>query len=626
MLRKINVAIRPPLVSVLGMSQPSISYTQAPPPSQPDLTFRFEDWMNLFAKREHDALCKRFLEILSHFQDANMIVVSEQDQYYIDVFVKAFLAIFTEADFSIPDHYAHHFIASNHVLMNVVAISGFRTTDAHLAIVLPQQNNLIKILTLLNARCHTKVDRKIIFDLNAKAASLWYAHYACAYYGALQCKSGYENLREHFGFQHPQLEINEQIQEAYFGSTYAGDNLDQIVKPVVNRSARKTLLALPPITNKPDRKKIVVISGLWTSGTSVYRTYFECIKALKADYHLTFIGLHGRDSDHSIFDEVRSVGVKNGVLDFSAIQQNDFQVVLFPDIGMSDISILMANMQIAPIQVGLTGHPVSTFDSKVNYFISGAAVEIQESPEKHYSERLVLLPGMGMVHNVPLYTFRGLKKPAAAGSPLILNALCWSQKINHSYVQTLRKLIDRCDRPIKFRFFVGNSLDRASDRVPFTRNLSEQLGAEHVEIIPPLDYAAYMSTIEQGDITIDSHHFGGSNTVSDSLFCRVPTVTWNSDKWYGRIGSEMLRLIDLQECAADSEEEFLTITSRLVNDDDYRNQIRERTLAADLENTIYAKEEGKNFAKAIDSIIENHDQWQTDQISCVHVGETLTQR
>lgn len=496
--------------------------------------------------------------------------------------------------------------------MNLVAISSFRTTDAHLAIVLPQQNNLIKILTLLNARCLTKIDRKPIFDLNPAAASLWYAHYACGYYGSLQCKVGHENLREHFGFQHPQLEINEQIQEAYFGSTYAGDNLDQIVKPVVNRSARKKLSPLPPIINHPDKKKIALISGLWNPRTSVCRTYFECVKALKEHYHLTFIGLFGAESDLSIFDEVRDISIKNGSLDFSAIQNNDYQVILYPDIGMNEVSILLANLKIAPIQIGLTGHPVSTFESEVNYFISGAAVEIKEHPEKHYSERLVLLPGMGMVHNVPLYTYKGLKKPTAASSPILINALCWSQKINHDYINVLAKLIQHCERPVKIRFFVGNSLGRANDFIPFLRDMTAQLGEEHLQIMPPLDYETYMRTIEKGDITVDSYHFGGSNTVSDSLFCRVPTVTWNSDKWYGRIGSVMLGLIGLEECAVDTEEEFIAITARLVNDDAYRSEIRERLLAADLENTIYAKEEAKNFAKAIDYLIENHEQLQQD--------------
>jgi hypothetical protein len=586
--------------------------TQPPAPSI-DLSFRFEDWMRQFTNHEYDALSNRFLEILGHFNAFQITQLNPQDQYYIDVFVKSFLAIFSEQDFVVSDQHAHRFITANHVLMNLVAISSFRTTDAHLAIVLPQQNNLIKVLTLLNARCLTKIDRKPIFDLNPAAASLWYAHYACSYYGALQCKTGFENLREHFGFEHPLLEINEQIQEAYFGSTYAGDNLDQLVKPVVNRSARKKLSALAPITNHPDKKKIALISGLWNPRTSVCRNYMEYIKALQGHYHITLIDLNvAADTDTSIFDEVNHIRCNNNELDLSCVLNNDFQVIVFADIGMNDLSISLANLRLAPIQIAFLGHSVSTFGAYIDYFVSGSNVEIKDHPERNYSERLLLLPGMGVIHNKPIYTYKGLKKPAATGSELIINILSWSQKLNHRYIQVLVKLIERCERPVKFRILLGSSLGRANDFIPFSRDMIAQLGEEHLQIMPPLDYETYMRTIEKGDITIDSHHFGGCNTISDSLFCGVPTVTWNSDKWYGRIGSEMMRLVGLEECAADTEEEFLTITAKLVNDDVYRSAIRERVIAADLDNTIYSTEDAKHFLKAVDYLIENHEQLQQD--------------
>ncbi|MBC8126640.1 MAG: hypothetical protein H8M99_05780 [Gloeobacteraceae cyanobacterium ES-bin-144] len=585
---------------------------QIQPPTQPDLAFRSSDWMQQFVNREHDQLCKRFLQIIDQLNTMQFTAVDPQAQHYIDSFIKSFLAIFTEQDFVISEQYAHRLIASNHVLMNLVAISGFRTTDAHLAIVMPQQNNLIKVLTLFNARCLTKMDRKVIFDLNPRAASIWYSHYACAYYGALQCKVGYENLREHFAFQHPQLEIPEQIQEAYFGSTYAGDNLDQLVKPIVNSTVRKGLAHLPPIINTPDKKKVALISGLWNPRTSVCRNYMEFIKALKGHYHLTLINLNDQaNTDTSLFDDVRNVSRTNTGLDVSCVQNNDFQVVIFADIGMIDISILLANMRIAPIQMSFLGHSVSTFGAYIDYFVSGNEVEIKDHPEQNYSERLLLLPGMGVIHNKPIYTYKGLKKPTPTDAPILINALYWSQKINHRYVQVLAKLIERCDRQIKIRVFLGSSLSRANDRIPFIRDITEQLG-ESIEIMPPLEYEAYMTLIEQGDLTIDSHHFGGCNTISDSLFCRVPTVTWNSDKWYGRIGSAMLYRAGLHECAADTEEEFLTITARLVNDDAYRSEIRERILGLDLDSTIYATEDAKNFLKAIDYLIENHEQLQND--------------
>ena len=42
-----------------------------------------------------------------------------------------------------------------------------------------------------------------------------------------------------------------------------------------------------------------------------------------------------------------------------------------------------------------------------------------------------------------------------------------------------------------------------------------------------------------GDLCLDSYHFGGCNTIADGLYLRKPTVTWEGDKWYNRIGAQM---------------------------------------------------------------------------------------
>lgn len=103
------------------------------------------------------------------------------------------------------------------------------------------------------------------------------------------------------------------------------------------------------------------------------------------------------DLDIASFKEIKYVYFKDNCLNIDSIKENDFMVVYYPDIGMSPESIFLSNLRIAPIQICGTGHPVSTFGSEVDYFISGADVEILESAEKCYSERLILLPGLGAI-------------------------------------------------------------------------------------------------------------------------------------------------------------------------------------------------------------------------------------
>ena len=165
---------------------------------------------------------------------------------------------------------------------------------------------------------------------------------------------------------------------------------------------------------------------------------------------------------------------------------------------------------------------------------------------------------------------------------------------------------------VRFRVFPGGSINRQNDCVPFVRSLSELLGSEHVEVIPGIPYADYMARMEDGDLCLDSYHFGGCNTVADGLFLRKPTVTWEGDKWYSRIGSQMLRQAGLPELIATSEEQFLEITLRLINDDGHRQTVEEKLRRADLDATVFSKADAKYFRKAIDYLIANHAQLQQD--------------
>jgi hypothetical protein len=485
---------------------------------------------------------------------------------------------------------------------------------------------------------------------------VWYDAYAQIYRSGLVNPDVVANLQEHYAYQDARLEPNHEMQELYFGSTYVDGRCDRLIKPTVNRSVQQMARQRGVVIHStPDPKKIAVLSGNWHKNHSVYRNYAAYLDALKWHYHLTFfrLGRHGADPEVGVFDQVEQLDVVDGVLNIDLLRQNDFMVIYYPDIGMTPQSILLANLRLAPIQVTSPGHSVSTWGADIDYFISGADVELPNKPERNYSERLVLLPGCGVIHNRPLYEPRDRR---AQGPPFVLNCpwtranasrsadsarICvsiqaqfclygrhncsspkdfemrspcpWTaMKINHRFCLTLCKLIQGAKKWVRFRVFPGGSIARQNDYVPFVRSLSELLGSEHVEVMPGIAYADYMARLEDGDVCLDSYHFGGCNTVADGLYLRKPTVTWEGEKWYSRIGSQMLRQAGLPELIATNEEQYLEIVLRLINDDGYRQDIEEKLRRVDLDITVFSQADAKYFRKAIDYLIAHHEQLRQD--------------
>jgi hypothetical protein len=580
------------------------------PPAKP--SFNPAAMMDLYRTQKFEELATQFITVLDFMKRNTLFAVDPPAQYFVNSFMKIFLFLFTQPDFRVPEKYTRAFVLYNRTISNLAAISCFENTDAYLKILRDQSSNFVQVLTLFSARNTVTFDRKVLFDLQPELASLWYLEYGSIFYSAIASKIAQDNLQEHFNFSHPGLFIPQDVQEVFFGSTYVDGKCDRAIKTHINTSIRSFVKQLPPVINRPKRNKIAVLCANWKLGHSVYRNYYAYLQALKPKYHLTFfeLGQYAKQ-ETSLFDESYVINtLPNGLPNMAKLGDNEFQAAIYPDVGMCMESILLANRRVAPVQLCWPGHSVSTFGADIDYFVSGIDVELPVNPERNYSERLVLVPGMGVIHNKPLYEGQGLKKKT---DRFVINCSWNCQKINHTFVQILKKLIDRSEKNLTLRMFVGSSSSRANDHIPLYRDITSQLGAENVEIPFDLDYRRYMMLMEEGDLTLDSFHFGGCNTISDSLFLRIPTVSWGGEKWYNRIGPEMLRLVGMQECAVTNEEDYLNVALKLIHDDAYRADVRQRLVPVDLNNTIYSTADAKYFATALDYLIDNHETLRQDR-------------
>jgi hypothetical protein len=572
------------------------------------ITFSPRQFTELYARNAHDELSERFLDVLRYFEANFQSVLDDSLQRSIDAFVLNFLHLFSQADYVPNLKYAPEFIKHNPTLANLAALSVLKTTDPYLEIVRYQPNNLVKVLTLYSARNSVKFDRHELFRTNASLAASWYLAYGSLFHSGLLDAHVSENLKEHYAFQPAIFDPSERIADLYYGSSYLEGDCDRPIKTAINQWLQRTLETFQ-VRNKPDPKKIAVLSCLWWRGVSNHRTNSAYVEALR-DYDLTLFHVPmGWPVDTTHFREVKELSIVDGRLDAASLLDNDFALAFFPDIGMTSFSIWLANLRIAPIQVAATGHSVSTWGAKIDYYMSGADVETPDHPERYYSERLVLLPGCGAVHNAPDYKPIGRVKSVPE---FVINCPWSAQKVNYRFAGLLRQIVERADRPLRFRFFVGTSLKRHADYMPFVRELSARLAPAVVEVLPNLGYKDYMAFMEEGDMSMDAYPYGGCNTMADSLHLGKLMVAFEGDRWYNRIGPRMLRMIGLDELVASSDEGFIDLVLRLIRDDAYRSAIEERLLAADLQGTIFSRAEATSFRKAIEYLIANHERLERD--------------
>ena len=561
----------------------------------------------LYAARRFDVLANSLLEFLTHFERIHYFRLTDHNRRHVDALAANFLYFFAQPDFALPENTVDRFLELHPVIADFFAMSSFRNTDAYVRIVMRQPDNLAKVLILYNAYNTVRLKRDALFAANPQLASRWYLKFLQKFNTGCADRNSFDHLREHVAHVDDRLCLAnpDASIDAYFGSTYIDNQRDRFLKAKINELIRGAPFMPESIRNRSDPKSIGVFSSFWSPGHATYRAILPFIQALKPDYRLTLIQLGRPKEEHDadLFETVGHCRLAGGrLVGVEAFDPNDFLVALFTDIGMTAESILLSNMQIAPIQIAIHGHPVSTFGSRIGYWISGTETEVVEESHRNYSERLVLMPGAGLL---PTHLQYAPQHPKLHASPITINCPWAAQKVNYPQIARLRGIIESAGRPVKFRFFPGHAVQ--TGMIPFCRSLSEALGSEHVEVHRNVSYAEYAGLLEAAHFAIDSIPFGGYNTVVDTLFLGIPMVAYCGDRFYNRDAAFLLRRAGMGELVAETVDEYVRKIVRMIQDDEYREQLRDRLRQTDVTSLIFGHEDASYFRNAIDYLVANRE-------------------
>ena len=558
---------------------------------------------SLFDESKFEELSELLLSVCSYFQKKTWTALDQQRKEFIDHFAEVFGKIFVDPVFQPPEPLLRRFLSANAAIANLFALSKFETSDLFLEKLLEQQGApQIKGLVLYSARNKISLQLEEYFDSQASLSSLWYTHFFDLYTSALAGREAHQNFRNHLNFRHANLEFPRAISRMAYAATYIDQKHDRSFKELLNKSIKERYPVKRVFDERFQNTEIAVVSACWRPAHAVYKNQFAFIDSLRDSYRLTFFPLR-EGLDASLFHEVGKLLTPDG-LDLEELEAQQFRMIYFPDVGMSEHSVLMSNLRLAPIQACCYGHSVSTFGGEIDYYIVGEQVEDVSLWRDNYSERLVCLPGLGLINKAPDYT---PSHPEKGQDRLLINCSWSAQKCNSDILATLAQIVNRVQSPLLFRFFIGAGGLRDNGYLPLVRDIKSCLGEESVELIPFASYPEYMKQLEAGHLALDSFHYGGCNTIIDSLFIGLPIISWMGTKWYNRVGGAQLRAIGLHELVVQDEQAYIDKACRLIDDADYRNQLVDELKSLKLlETVLFDNSQAQHFKRAIDYLMLHH--------------------
>jgi len=556
-----------------------------------------KDYCNLltyYHKKNYTALHDEIMKTLSMFNKISYSNLPAPTVENIDSFLEIFFYLILQDDFSLVN-YEKNYFSYLPLIENLAYLSSYKTTDKILKILLDKDNPEDgKILLMMNGKC--RLDVSLVNHLTAKNAGL-VSSWLCSCF-ARHCffnETVVDNLTMLLEkLKDFDLHPCRNMYTLFFNATYIDPENHLLIRKIVN-TAIQALTSRIPIKNiscKKNRKKIAVVSGHWDKRHAVKTCIGSYFKTLSDDYALCLVRIvpAGGSAIPAYFSEVYEVKWNGHGVDCSSIDPNDFDLVIFTDIGMNIETLLMANMRIAPLQIAMYGHPVSSASDAIDYFFVGQLSETKEV-EKHYTEKIIMLEGTGMNSLRPQVERPTFAHKAASlkKDTVHLFLLASPPKINRVLVQCWKKILDTAQRPLRMHLLPG--VADLQELSALRKELVACIGQQHITFHQKTDYTFYMNRIKRCELAVGSFHYGDYNRVVDCLWMGTPVVVLQGGCGYQNTGPAVLRLLGLEELIAYCPDEYVSKTCDVIENDGMRRELQKRILSLTLEGTLVGNDD-----------------------------------
>ena len=262
---------------------------------------------------------------------------------------------------------------------------------------------------------------------------------------------------------------------------------------------------------------------------------------------------------------------------YRTIRQDRLHVLVFLDIGIDPAMTRLAALRLAPVQCMAWDQPITSGLASIDYFLSGSLTEPADAPE-HYSEELVLLPGVGVCYQKPVIPTALLRKTRGDFGIREDAAVYLCCQYIYKYLPEQDAIFARIAARVRNAQFVflaenevvASDLGRRLDRAFSGIGLSAR---EHCVVLPAVDRLTYWNLHLVGDVCLDTIGWCGGVSTFEAVACGLPVVTLPGRYMRGRQSYAILTQLGATETIARDEQDYVEIAVRLALNRAWRNHV-----------------------------------------------------
>ena len=333
-------------------------------------------------------------------------------------------------------------------------------------------------------------------------------------------------------------------------------------------------------SSKKKKPVMLVVLEWFTSSHSIYRTHSLTMESAREQFELVAMAYQNcvDETTLKVFDDFVAIDQNTGVIDqLKFIQQEakkkNASVCYMPSVGMFPLTMWLANLRVAPLQMMALGHPATTHSDAIDYVV---VEEDYVGDEACFSEKLLKLPSDGMPYR-PSASAAGLdsvREPNASPAVVQIAMCATTMKLNPIFLQTCARIVQECSVPVHFHFLIGQAQGLT---FPNVQRVVHQFLGDHVTVYPHQNYAEYMAVISGCDMFINPFPFGNTNGIIDTVSAGLVGVCKTGPEVHEHIDEGLFTRLDLPKwLVTNTVDEYVAAAVRLATQHDERVQLRKK--------------------------------------------------
>ncbi len=579
-----------------------------------DKKFSLEHFEQLCYSRQHEAAARELIRLLllidRHYgklSDQFVLSVSpaisaaDLEAHVLTRITSAITTLFSDPGFQISPTGFDQLINFQRWLSSLFAASAFVNAD-HILRALNLHGeadgrfevaptDLVKFCVLYSAESQLPLDVELLWQQNRNlAVALFMALLSPRFLGTPAAHSKREALLAWLPPRLDSLDNLDQlpvaiIHDVYMHCSYADLPQRHRIKRSICRLVERKLadngidsLQLPATHNTDEKPTMLVVLEWFSGGHSIYRTHSRTLEAARRHFELHAVGYPNNVDEfgRQVFDRFTELTTPNDLL--ACVRQVrelagelQPQVLYMPSVGMFPLTLFVANLRLAPLQVAALGHPATTGSRHIDY------ISVEEDfvgDPACFDEKLLLLPSDGQPYRPSAIPVEIAPPQRDDTDEVAIAIAATTMKLNPRFLQACQRIAQHTQRQygkrVRFHFLIGQAQGLL---YPQLQRLIQRYLPD-ARIYPHQPYQQYLSAFGCCDLFLSPFPFGNTNGIVDALTVGLPGICKTGPEVFEHIDEGLFRRVGLPDWTiAASIDEYIRAAVRLAGNTDERRSL-----------------------------------------------------